>query len=321
MIRNTSDKLLAIFALAVLLAPIVTYAQTDTLSEGSLAISPFLIDTQIQPGQSQEHTITVFNVTNSPLPITVSINDFVPSGEHGSVRFLDTGQQSHSSFSLASWITITRQPEFVVEPQGQTTIALTLRVPVDAEPGTHYGGLLFSTRDTAASTANTTVVRKVGALLLVATGKTDPAGNIQHFTSDKQWYTTPAVAFASTFVNTGNVHLSPKGQVEIRNMFGRLIGESYMNENAQFVLPHNSRVFEGVFQKPWLFGRYSAKLTFWYGNPKLEAQKIIHFWVIPVGAMVWYGGLGIAALLLGYFSLKRYNKWVIHKGTRNKRIL
>lgn len=305
-------KIVILLGIATILYPTNIHA-ADTLSEGSLAISPFLIETQIRPGQTQEQTITIFNVTNSPLPITVSINDFVPSGNTGGVRFLDDGQLPHQSFSLASWITITKQPEFIIEPGKTTSITFKIQVPLEAEPGTHYGGLLFAAPDNTQSSANTKVIRKVGALILVATGNTNASGNIQSFSTDKKFYTTPTIGFFSAFENTGNVHLSPKGQVDIKNMFGHTVKEAHLNPNAQYILPGSEREFTDSIKTSWMFGRYTANLTFWYGNPKLESHAQITFWVLPIKTMTIHGGGGLLLALLGFLSIKRYNRWVIKR--------
>lgn len=303
-------------ALVILvLYPSTAYAATpNTLSEGSLAISPFLIDAVVKPGESQTQSITVSNVTNAPLPIALSINDFVPSGEHGSVRFLESNEQSNPTFSLASWITITTQPEFTIPPKGETKVEFTITVPAEAEPGTHYGGLLFSARGTEAPITGTTIIRKLGALVLVATGKTKLSGKIEQFNTSKSFYTSPNLAFASVFNNTGNVHLAPKGQIAIRNVFGRVIGESYPNKDGQFVLPHTARGFASTFSRSWLFGRYSAELTYSFGNPRLEAKAVAHFWVFPLVPLA----TGLAILLLLFVIILGYNRWIRQRANKHR---
>lgn len=310
----TTFKRFTIFALAVwVLAPIAVNAQTRTLSEGSLAISPFIIENSLLPGQSKKNSIAIFNLSDSPLPIAISINDFVPAGEHGSVRFLETGQVSHPSFSLASWIAITTQPNFTIPPKGQTSVEFTITVPIDAEPGTHYGGLLFSARETSPKEDNITIIKKVGAIILVGAGNTNASGIIEKFAVSKKFYTAAPVTLISAFKNAGNVHVQPKGQVAIHNMFGKVIGESHINENAQYILPGSTRTFEASFSEPWLFGRYSAELTMYYGNPKLEARGTAVFWVIPIKQLGLYGGLLVLLLAACYIGIKCYNSWIIRK--------
>lgn len=298
--------------------PLSTKSQnTGTLSEGSLAISPFIIETTLAPGQTQNNSITIFNLSDNELPIAISINDFVPSGEHGSVRFLETGEASHPSFSLASWIIITTQPDFTIPPKGQTNVEFSITVPSDAEPGTHYGGLLFSAREAKEAAANITVVKKVGAIILVGAGNTNASGSIKQFRTSKKIYTVTPIQFGSTFKNTGNVHVQPKGQIAIRNLFGKTIGEAHINESAQFVLPGSTRTFESLFNNPWLIGRYTAELIMYYGNPKLEARSVIYFWVIPIKQLGTYGGLLVLVVSACYIAIKRYNKWIISKNSNN----
>jgi hypothetical protein len=308
-----SLRLLAYTSVLLLSLALPAQAQeSSVLSEGSLAISPFLIEANVAPGESYTDSITVFNVTDAPLPIAISVNDFVPSGERGSVRFLEVGQMSHPSFSLASWISITDQPTFTIPPKGETKVAFRVSVPLDAEPGSHYGGLLFSAANSSLDATGTKVIKKVGALILVATGKTNPSGEITHFSSDKQFYTSPDILFQSSFSNTGNVHVAPKGQIAVRNSFGRLVGESHQNKDSQLVLPGQTRGFEGTFNKGWMFGRYTAELTYFYGNPKLEARERVAFWVLPVKPL----SMGAGILLLLVLLVRLYNHLVIR---RNKR--
>lgn len=288
----------------------LAYAQ-QRLDQGSLGISPFLVEAVVAPGGTYEAAIEVFNNTALPLPIAVSINDFVPSGEHGSVRFLDAGQVSHPSFSLASWINITGQPEFIIPAHDKTTVVFTVTAPVDAEPGTHYGGLLFSAREATPGSSGTVVVKKVGALFLIKTGSANASGNIAGFTSQKRLYADSVVKFNTIFENTGNVHVQPKGQITVRNIFGKEVGEAYVNENAQFVLPQTTRKFASSFLRRWLFGRYTADLTVWYGSPKLEAHAHVTFWVVPVKKLGIYIGAFVLLLAACYIGITRYNAWLI----------
>lgn len=317
MIREIYKKVVLLLVLGLFVVlPASSHAQGDTLSEGSLAISPFLIETTLKPGQSEVNTITVSNRSDTPLPIAISVNDFIPAGDHGGVRFLDTGQAAHPNFSLASWITITSQPDFTIPPRGQTKVTFSISVPIDAEPGTHYGGLLFSAREKDNEQLNVAVIKKIGTIILVGAGTTNASGEIRSFDSTKNFYSEPQVNFSTDFANTGNVHLQPKGQIAIRNIFGQLIGEAYINQDAQFVLPGTLRGFEGAFKRNWLLGRYTAELTMYYGNPKLEARASVHFWVIPTRQILLYGGLLILVIGVCYVSITQYNAWVIRKNTK-----
>lgn len=286
----------------------VVIAENRTLEENGLAITPFLFEEQTEPGKALERTITIANTTNTALPLDISINDFEPVGKNGQVRFLNPDINANPGVSLASWIKITKQPAYTIEPNSSTTLTFTITPPVGLDAGTHYGGLLFSYHTLPESGSNTTIVKKIAALIIVQVGTAKPAANISNFALDKKYYQNPEIHITTNIVNKGNTYLQPKGKVEIRNLFGQIAGLAYINENAQTILPQNTREFTSQFKDPWLLGYYTANATIWYGsNPKLESHAKASFWVFPIRNMA----IILSFLLLAYLLLKAYNHWII----------
>lgn len=283
------------------------------LSQDALSISPFIIEEQMEKGQTIERKIEIRNISNKPLPITMSINDFVPAGTKGQVRFLDTNEQSDEKFSLTSWINVTEQPKFIIPPLGLTTVKFSITAPIGAEPGTHYGGLLFSYNDQTIVPGGSKVTQKLGALVIINLGKADEQGKITNFEVNKDWQTAKDLEFNFIFQNTGKTRLIPKGEIDIRNIFGKSIGHAYINRDGNMVLPRGERNFVTKLEKPFLFGYYTADGWVQFGNPLKEERVSMHFWFFPtrlIGILI-----GVLALLIPLiiFVIKRYNKRLLKK--------
>jgi hypothetical protein len=297
-----------------ILVPVPALAQiAPTLEFSGLAISPFLIETQIQPGESQVHTITLFNTTDAPLPFDISINDFTVEKRTGQAKFLTTGESGDPRYSLSSWVVITNQPDFTLLPKAQTEIKFTITAPKDAEPGTHYGGILFARKPGDVSGSGPKVTQKVGAIILAKLGQAKEQGRIANFYTETRG-SSQERTFALTFQNIGNVHLKPKGEVYIHNIFGQKVGNIYVNRDAENVLPETERDFSSVWTpSKWAFGRYTATATLYFGNPKIQATETISFWILPWKQLVLAVIIVMFALIGMYKGVKAYNRWIVRR--------
>jgi hypothetical protein len=302
---------------AVLFLPAspVLAQESKPLSVQGLAIDPFLIEAAVSPGGKNDYSISLINTTDKPLVFSVSINDFVPNGRTGQPRFLDSEETGDPRFSLSSWIRITKQPDFVIAPRGQTTVKFSIAAPIDAEPGTYYGGILFGQAAQNDPVSGTAVEHKVGAIILVRLGNAQEKGTISEFFSQHGIYQKAPIDLLLSFHNYGNVHSKPKGGITIRNVFGAAVAQVPVNPDAAIVLPESERDFALAWQPWFAFGRYTAEAVLYYGNPKLEARAITSFWVIPVLPLL-YILLGLAVLIVaGYFAVKKYNSYIIRKNS------
>jgi hypothetical protein len=288
----------------------------QSLAIQGLAIDPFLIETDVVSGQSSEYSITLTNTTDTALTFETSINDFTTNGKDGQPLFLNSSEQSDPKYSLSTWIKITQQPNFTIPPRGQTTVHFTITPPADAESGTHYGGLLFGQPKQQLAEQGAAVQSKVGTIILARLGKANEQGSISEFFSQHKIYQAPPIGLVLTYHNYGNVHSKPKGDVYIRNMFGREVKDIQVNRDANIVLPENERDFNITWSPSWAFGRYTAESVLYFGNPKLEVRAKTSFWVLPILPLL--AGLCILIVLIAaiYVIIMRYNRYIIKRAQK-----
>ncbi len=300
--------------LLLVLVPGVAHSQTSKFLEvQGLGVDPFLIEINSTAGSVEQRSITLTNTTDAPLSFIASINDFTPNGTTGQALFLDSDEESDPQYSLSQWLTITKQPNFTIPPHGNTVVEFSIAPPLDAEPGTHYGGILFGQAAGAPVNSEVSVEQKVGAIIIVKLGRSQESVHIESLKTDKGVYYNGPVNFQIELVNDGNVHSKAKGDISIRNIFGRTVKQVPVNRDAQIILPETTRDFTSSWSPKLAFGRYTAEAVLYYGSPKLELHQEVTFWVLPVKEAVIGVMLLLILCIIIYISIKRYNRYIINK--------
>ena len=86
------------------------------------------------------------------------------------------------------------------------------------------------------------------------------------------------------FQNTGNVHIVPRGSVDIYDPFGRQVRKSIINTGSGIILPESFRVYSGTFMNlATVFwpGRYSMVTSYRYGGKPDFLLKSYSFILVP----------------------------------------
>lgn len=136
-------------------------------AEQSLRVSPVIINVTLSPGKTYTHAITIENLTDTPMPLRASLNDFLTSGEEGGYIFEET-----RSNPLLSWVKL-NQTELILEPKAKKEIQMTITTPASIPLGGYYGVLFFEPVQSGLPNA-TRVNSKIGILMLANIGVPDP---------------------------------------------------------------------------------------------------------------------------------------------------
>jgi hypothetical protein len=171
------------------------------------------------------------------------------------------------------------------------------------EQGTHYGALLFSYAGTSSLNNASEVQQTVGTIILVRYGESRENGVVDLVPSAKVLFDANKVTFENKFTNTGNVHVQPKGEVFVKNMWGKVIETPFINRDAANVLPKTDRTFVNAwYPSSFAFGRYTVETVVHYGRGRLEARDKHIIWMLP-----WY-------LLIPFIVLILILLWFIFHG-------
>lgn len=225
----------------------------------TISVTPPTFELSANPGDTLDNSFKIVNGTDAELNLTTAIKNFTAEGEEGGVNLTE----EETGFSLASWITVV--PETAVLPaRGSQTFSFNIDVPLNAEPGGHFGAILVSTEPPDQQNTGAAVSQEAGPLILVSVaGDIMEDASIVEFKSAKNFWETGPVVLETRVQNDGNVHFKPSGTITIKNMFGNEV--TTINLEERNVLPGTIRKLTNEWSPGFTFGRFTADLSivFW----------------------------------------------------------
>ena len=245
---------------STILMPFVASAVGDKIG---LAVSPPTIELAANPGDTLQNSIRVDNITEDAQTVYVDRKNFEASGEEGQA-ILTTDS---TTYSLAAWINVP-EAQAVIPAKSSKVFSFSINVPTNAEPGGHFGSVVFRTKAQPINgQTGVSVGSEVGSLIFLrVAGETKELATIDTFKASKSFYEYAPVEFETRMVNSGSVHFKPEGTVTITNMFGQKVAS--IPFDAHNVLPGSTRKFTTEWKPRWLFGKYTVTVSVTYGEKK-----------------------------------------------------
>jgi len=300
-IIKTGLLLLVISTTYCLKSTIVNAQVTNGLS----AIPPRL-EVTVKPDSVSSQIIKVRNESKDIKTIQVKIEDFIVKDNKGTPIIVDKNDTSNR-WAASSWITVS--PSTVKLKPGETKVlTLTIMPPKDALPGGHYAMIVHSPdQDVTFSTNGTgsSVQTNVGSLIYITIpGDITQNAKVTNFSAPSFSEFGP-VDLKTSIKNLSDIHIAPKGQISITNMFGLETAKLQLEDLNIF--PNLSRSYENTLQKKWLFGRYKAELSANYGTAGGVLTAAVFFWVIPWRLLILVG-TAIAIVVVIILAIKNQPK-------------
>ena len=283
---------------------------------GDFVIGPGKFEAIVEPGRSRTVEVIITNRTGYDRRFNVEVEDAAGSndGEQSIVLLGD----DRGPYSIKDYISAPAW-SFDLKHGQRAYLPVTVTVPADAEPGGFYGSVLVTTatlgaedeRAAAAAVTRSPVVQRIGMLMFVTVpGDTIRDGVLRSFSTlpNRTFYESGPINFLITYENTGVVHLNPYGEISIRNMFDEEVG--FVELEPWFTMPQSVRLREISWDRPMLYGKYTATINLNRGYDNVVDEKGIVFWVIP-WKIIAVGLVGIFIIffllrrLFGMFELKR----------------
>ncbi len=240
--------------------------------------------------------------------------------ETGTPEFIINADDDSYTYSLSAWVKISTEG-IKLAPNESAARNFTISVPADAEPGGKYAGILFGTSPPKVGGTQIAISNKVGSLILVrVAGDAKESATFEEFSTPTDFLENGPVPFTVRVKNNGNVHLQPKGNIEIKNTFGKTVETIPVNEGNANVLPESIRTFldsEGN-NLTWspgglTIGKFTANITLAYGDPAQNLTDSVSFWIIPWKVLLVLLLAIIITVLLLVLIIKKYNRWIVNR--------
>lgn len=281
----------------------------------AVTISPVKYEFELEPGSAKRGQVTIFNETSVKQTFYPSSLNFSADGEDGRQNFSDVKDVT----GLNKWFSFGTEP-ITLRPGENVGFDWTINVPENAKSGGYSAVLLFSSLPADVGAGAVGVGGRIGVIFLVnVTGDAKEGAEIESFRilpDGDSLFGFGAILTDRLPVdlelrvkNTGGLHIVPKCEIRITDIFGR---ENSLNVTPAdgVILPGTIRRFnskfglesttnQGFFQNlrnEWSgfsIGRYSAKATVAYGSEKQVVMADSTFWILP-----WRTGLSLGAILV-----------------------
>lgn len=227
--------------------------------QSTLRVSPVIINVNLSPGKTYTYDITVSNMSHSPLPATITFDNFDTDETGKEITFPDKVDNS-----ILSWVSA--EPKNLLIPAGERrTVKLTIQLPRQIPLGGYYGVMFVEPVFNQASQSSL-VNAKVGVLMLANVGVTDknPSIDLVESTNDKHLYMSGPVKQILRIKNNSLNHFTAKPRILVEPFFGKKI--TYQFED-KVIFPGKIRRWDTSFELPdYYHGYYKTTLRISTGN-------------------------------------------------------
>jgi hypothetical protein len=231
-------------------------------STGGVTIEPAFQEVVIKPqDKSKEFEFKLTNHTSTNQTFNLGVVDFGTLDETGGVAFIGlTDPVTDYKYGLASWMKLS-EDRVSVEPEQTESIIVTIDNRESLSPGGHYGAILVRPDSPEDQVGGDQVGISQVASALVFVKKTGGEIYQLQLKSVKNKHSLFSIdqKVGIEFLNTGNVHLVPRGIAQIKDPKGRVISERIINNESGVILPESVRQYNLNLVKQansWLPGKY-----------------------------------------------------------------
>ncbi|HSX01426.1 MAG TPA: hypothetical protein VLF67_04255 [Candidatus Saccharimonas sp.] len=277
----------------------------EAASTTGLAVTPAVQQVTLKQDQAEVRLEVEFsNFSGVGQSFKLSTTDFGSLDEEGGVAFLgDPADKLSGRYGLAAWMTLEKDALYL-PPGASQTVEVVVENKQSLSPGGHYGAVLATAVSDQSPENNSQVgVKQVlSSLVLVSKegGAVPDLGLISQL-GDGGWWRLPG-QLEQRFENVGNVHVTPRGVVEVKDPLGRLVRRGALNAESGIVLPESFRRYRTPLVSvgaAWMPGEYTITTTYRYDGTTqtktLTTQVwyagMVVVWLVGVGALAAAGGL------------------------------
>ncbi len=282
---------------------LITFSVSAQENRG-FSVSPPSFEINANPGNVIKNTIKIENLSNETQIFQSRPENFVTYGEGGSVSITE----EESSFSIRRWITVD-DDEQKIAPNGFALFDFTIDIPTQAEPGSHYGAIIFTnTPVDKIKGSGATVAQEIGSLILIKIpGDVFEEAKLKSFKPESGVFRLGRVKLLALIENTGNIHVKPYGSIHLTNIFGKKVKS--VEAKGRNVLPGSKRLFEEEFKFNG-FGYYKAEITLIYSGGGKILKGETGFFIYNQRTLTRYLIIGGILLAIYLVLRKRVNRAV-----------
>jgi len=287
----------------------------------ALSITPSVIEISAARGTVIQKKVSVINTKGMEQTYFVGILKFKASEEGESPVFIPANEDQTG---LPQWIQLSFT-EFRLAANTKADVPFEIAIPQDVNSGGYYAALTVSQApgDVVAENGVLIEAKVASLILLTVEGETTEKLAVLDFTSKTAEINSIRSSITDSYTfrlqNQGNVHVTPVGLVQVKDVFGRTVASHDANPEKVRILPGSTRSFDVLTTKTnrfwrnvseqmrlFAFGPMTAQLSIVYGSSNTSIEQSFSYWYIPWQLLTVIGGVLI--VLIGIWQLLHRKK-------------
>ncbi|MDO8340425.1 MAG: hypothetical protein Q7T59_00445 [Candidatus Woesebacteria bacterium] len=293
-------KILALTTVTLLLT-VFTVFGVKAQDRLPLVVAPARQTISMDAGTTESLQIKFFNESIVPISGNIKAVDFIVNNDDGSPTLLENQENT--------WVKLPYEKATIASGD-VLRVNFKVTIPKGTLPGGRYVAIIFEQvgQLPEATTINeqlsTVSPRIVGLVSIRINGPVVESAFVNNFKVPVFLQFGP-VPVSFEILNKGGFHITPKGQLVLKNWFGKNVGETILE--TKNIFPDAKRLYKTELGKNWMFGKYSIDLTANYGETGKVLLENTSLWVIPVWpimAIVLFIAIITLLIVLVYKKLK-----------------
>ena len=299
--------------IALLLAGIISLVNIEAASaQLSISTYPLSVKGKVDPGQTYEGGVTIINSSATESVRIRPEKENLMGGAEGVVELLG---EKDIGWGISSWIKFDNSEEFILAPKERRLVNYQIVVPANAQPGGHFGAVLFRAlpaNPTSTAESGVSISGRVGTVLLFEVSGDIKKGAVITSISVPRFLSHGPIDLTFKIKNNGNSYFTPAGNVTFSNLWQKDEVEFYnpgKKENdvnkPGVVFPGYDRTYASRLNRKYLFGpvKITANVAMEEGGPSIAPVSII-IWVFPWQEVL----IVLAVLLIIWLGVRMFKK-------------
>lgn len=291
-------------------------SQASAVGKGGITISPALKEVMIGSGLLTANTdVSITNNTDQTLNATIKVVDFKALDEFGGVSLGQAGAPV-TKYGLANWLSVPSGNNLTLAKGQATDLKIIVDNRADLTPGGHYGAVVVTASSANSPTGNKINFKQelVSLLFLKKLGGEHYGLDLLSLTNKSGPGAIPETINAR-FRSTGNVHVVPRGFINVTDPKGKLVAKGVINPESTIILPGTERQLTTLMQPvadSSRTGKYKITAYYRYDGQAAFTTKSIYFnhgrWS-PERALVGVGIILAIITLAGVYMKQKTPKY------------
>ena len=217
-------------------------------------IEPSSIEAKIPAGGSKYNVISITNQEEEDINFKLKVADY------------EGAKEGKNSFSCADWISL-GSAEFTIKPRRTHRVPVKIKVPAGVTGG-RYARILAKASFAGGEAKNSSKIDVV----LIMPGEENRLAGIKEFLYEPE--AGKKQQLEVTLLNKGNIHLTPKCEVVISDIYRNLVEKVDLKSEDKIIVPECSGRMSGVVKRKLVPGEYTAVATVDYGGDEKATANL-----------------------------------------------